>query len=69
MARDGPALPCRIALVQIKGDWMELCSALGFPNWQTKYTPCIFCKATRDELYQFSSLTSRTHEWGTYADG
>eukprot|EP00959_Pyramimonas_sp_CCMP1952_P455671 9471915-Pyramimonas_sp.AAC.1 len=69
MFKAEPTLPRRVALAQIKGDWAELCSTLGFPNWQTKWAPCLFCRASRDELYNFSHLTLTTHEWGTYGPG
>eukprot|EP00959_Pyramimonas_sp_CCMP1952_P454656 9470244-Pyramimonas_sp.AAC.1 len=58
------ALPCVIALAQIKGDWAEYCSSLGFPTWQSKHSPCIFCNCKKSQLFDFSSASLAGHDWG-----
>ena len=36
-------------LLQIKGDWSELCSSLGFPTWGSLRFPCMFCKVIKEK--------------------
>ena len=38
-----PTMATRFALVQIRADWSEWCSTLGFPTWAANFSPCIFC--------------------------
>ena len=49
----GQSLGYRAILLQIRGDWLELAGSLGFANWMTKSSPCLFCFSTKDSLYDF----------------
>ena len=41
----------------IKGDWAELSSTTGLPTWQDKRSPCIYCLANKDQLYDYADWT------------
>jgi hypothetical protein len=40
-------------VVRVKGDWAEFAHSLGFPSWASALFPCLFCAATKEELYKF----------------
>lgn len=44
-------------LLQIKGDWMEFCSSLGFASWMTDASPCMFCHCTSASLRNFTGFS------------
>ena len=46
----GQPLEAVLALIGIKGDWSEFCSALGFSNWKTSAYPCLFCFTTSETM-------------------
>ena len=48
--RAGSTGQIRAAIVQIKGDWAELCSRLGYPTWSSKSRPCFLCNSQPEEL-------------------
>ena len=60
-------LPFRFILVAIKGDWMEYCTTLGFPSWQSFHRPCLFCPCNQLSLYMFAGISLQGHEWGELA--
>eukprot|EP00959_Pyramimonas_sp_CCMP1952_P374947 7852276-Pyramimonas_sp.AAC.1 len=37
-----PQLSAIYLLVQLKADWVELSSTLGFPTWQSYHAPCFY---------------------------
>ena len=47
----GKALTVRGALIQIKGDWSEFCSRLGFPNWASNVRPCFLCASRPTDMF------------------
>ena len=36
---------------QLASKSAEFCERLGFPTWQSSYSPCFFCAVPRDSLY------------------
>lgn len=52
----GKPLP-RGAVVLLKGDWAEFCLTFGFSTWSSAATPCLFCTATRESLYETEGLS------------
>lgn len=57
-------------LLQIKGDWSEFASSLGFSNWADNQCPCPFCKTSKASLFDFSGFGPLTsvHAPATAAD-
>ena len=53
----GLATSVRGAVVFWKGDWAEFCLSMGFPVWSHNTHPCLFCTASRAQLYEFSGAT------------
>lgn len=48
-------LACGIgACQQVRGDWAEFTHSLGFPTWHSADYPCLWCRADRDSLYDFT---------------
>ena len=43
----GVELLYSLAMVAIKGDWMEFCSTFAFSNWNTILSPCLACWCTK----------------------
>ena len=52
MAAAGSSLGFICALVGIKGDWAEFCSAFGFATWASKKAPCVMCLCNKEQLYE-----------------
>ena len=46
----GTPLAFRGMLLQIKGDWAEFSSSLGFTSWAASLAPCLFCRCTQASL-------------------
>ena len=49
----GKYLPCRAAVVFIKGDWAEYSATLGFPNHADGLRPCFRCVAFGDDRFDY----------------
>jgi hypothetical protein len=49
----GSAMRIRGFVVRLKGDWAEFAHSLGFPSWASQLFPCLFCHASKEELYRF----------------
>jgi hypothetical protein len=45
------------AVVLVKADWAEMTGSLGFPNWQTNRSPCLFCHCDKEGLYTLRGLS------------
>ena len=54
--KGGSGIPV-LALVHIKGDWVEFTKTLGFPPWNSKISPCLFCFAGVEEFYNSKGLS------------
>ena len=48
----------RAACTQIRGDWAEFCERLGFPTWQSSYSPCFCCAVPRASLYDATGASA-----------
>ena len=48
----GQKMACKGVLVQLRADWSELVSRLGFFPWSHTHQPCCLCTASRAELYE-----------------
>ncbi len=59
----GKAMTFRAILLKIKGDWAEFAHSLGFPSWATNLFPCLFCKCTRDTMYNFLNISMAELPW------
>ena len=66
----GTPLAFRGMLLQIKGDWAEFSSSLGFTNWAATLAPCLFCRCTQASLADFGgwSPLSPVHALVGHAD-
>ena len=60
----GSELSARFLLVQIKADWMEFCSSLGFPSWSSVNAPCFLCGARKSQLFDFRGVDLESDPWG-----
>ena len=61
----GERMQFRAAVLFIKGDWMEYCSTLGFPSWNSEANPCFLCHADRNTAYELRGLSALTLPWAT----
>jgi hypothetical protein len=59
----GKPLGFRAVVVFVKGDWLEFSSTLGFMSWATAATPCMFCEATRDDMFDFRRFSALDSGW------
>ena len=57
-------------LLQIRGDWLEMSTSLGFPTWADSRSPCIFCKTDKQGMNCFVGFSplSSVHELTRPAD-
>ena len=53
------------AITAIKGDWLEYCTSLGSPTWQSRLHPCLYCHAKQSTLDADSSLSPINFPWPT----
>ena len=51
----GNLLPCKAALVELRGDWSMYKEVLDFPSWSSKGFICWRCSCTREHLKSFTS--------------
>ena len=60
----------RAAVVQLKGDWAELCARLGYPTWSSNLRPCFLCNCPKADLGQVAgcSLLAFPHRTNTPDD-
>ena len=63
----GTELGSRYLLCQIKADWSEQCSAMGFPTWSSVHAPCFLCACTKSTMYRFDAVTLVDDGWGKKA--
>ena len=57
-------LTARFLLCQVKADWMEFCSSLGFPSWSSVNAPCFLCAAKKSQLFDFRGVDIENDPWG-----
>jgi hypothetical protein len=57
ISRVGQELSFKGVLLQIKGDWAEFCSSMGFDQWSHARCPCPFCIAFKDQLGNFAGFS------------
>ena len=57
-------LSARYLLVQLKADWVELSSTLGFPTWQSFHAPCFLCACNRSTMFDFTETRLESDHWG-----
>jgi hypothetical protein len=50
-SRCGDRMPCRGAIVFVKGDWAEYAHTVGLPVWADGLRPCYECAGSGDDLY------------------
>ena len=60
----GKALRLKAALLYILGDWAEFCNTIGFINWQSVVSPCIFCICRKVEWTADLALSAIQWPWG-----
>ena len=53
----GALMCCDVAIVHIKGDWMEFTVTMGFPTWSSLTDPCLLCNAELVSLHNYSAFT------------
>jgi hypothetical protein len=56
-AKGGNRLEFKCMLLQIRGDWLEFCSSMGFALWSHNVCPCPFCDARKDQLANFAGFS------------
>lgn len=55
-AQANAPLPCKCALLQIKGDWLEFTATFGLANWSTQSDPCFLCRCTTTTMFDLQLL-------------
>ncbi len=63
----GTDLTSRYLLVQIKADWAEQCSSLGFPTWSSVHSPCFLCGCKKSTMYRLNDVSLVDDGWGKKA--
>ena len=61
--RAGQKMKLKLALIQIRVDWAELCERFGFPTWQSCTGPCPGCNAFGDQLYMIVGVSALGMPW------
>ena len=69
-SKSGTPLAAKFCLLYLKGDWMEYCTTLGLPSWNS-IQPCPWCFTSRDDLYTTSNFSPNSFphalkSWDTY---
>jgi hypothetical protein len=59
----GSDMKSRFLLCQVKADWAEQCSALGFPTWSSFHSPCFLCDCTKKTMYRFEDVSLENSSW------
>ena len=59
----GKRMIMRCCLLYIKGDWMELCTTFGFPNWGDSLRCCVNCTATKESRNEVGGCTLDALVW------
>ncbi|CAK0815537.1 unnamed protein product [Prorocentrum cordatum] len=62
--REAGTLQHRYVLCQIKADWAEFCTSLGFPAWSSFHCPCFMCACRKAKMFDFNGITVENHNWG-----
>ena len=62
-AGNGGALIPKGACIYIKGDWMELATALGIPPWSDSMRPCFDCNCMRSTMFRCQASSMEQLEW------
>jgi hypothetical protein len=63
MARASQPFGFKLALMYIKGDWMELGVSIGLPTWADSLRPCFCCNAYFDNLFDTTGMTIDDFIW------
>ena len=58
---DAPIIKC--AALQMKGDWAEFASTLGFPTWHDNMRPCFECNAIGSDMFVVPGNTIDSLRW------
>ena len=53
----GQPMSCRWLVCQLKSDWAEISSSLGFPSWSSFHRPCMQCSANKSNWYNWNGIT------------
>lgn len=56
----GEPMCMRMAVVMIKGDWMEFSTSYGFVGWGSTLFPCLHCMAEKEILYEVEDIDVNT---------
>ena len=46
----------KFVLVLVKGDWVEYIGSLGFPAFNSIFSPCLFCSSVLDCMHEYADL-------------
>jgi len=60
-AKAGDRLPMPACVLQLKGDWAELCERIGFFGPTSNLRGCICCTAPKDLFFELEGLTSSSY--------
>jgi hypothetical protein len=66
--RSGDRMPCRGAIIFIKGDWAEYAHTVGLPVWSDGIRPCYECAGSGEDLYTPHGNTVLGLRWPTTTD-
>ena len=60
----------RSVLIQLRGDWAEICERIGMPNWGSHTRPCPACAVPPDQMYNLAgaSVARLPFHVNTHAD-
>ena len=59
----GTPLGFLVAVLYVKGDWMEVASSLGFPNWVHLIHPCPLCWSPLADIALLRGFSALTLPW------
>jgi hypothetical protein len=55
----------RYILCQLKMDWMEIASSMGFPTWSSANNPCPLCNTKKSGMFDWRDLSLEDSAWGS----
>ena len=62
-AKAGQRLRSKLALVHIKGDWLEYATTFGYASWKSLRHPCLFCNCNNDNMYSIDNFSAVSSLW------
>lgn len=65
----GTPMPCKFAVIYVKGDWAEFSHTLGYASWNDGVRPCFACTAHGPDMHIVSGNSPEGLRWHTDGPG